>query len=437
MMRPGGSLLKRWGLPVAAGVVLAFILYTLVLHPWPGYPRTMDYVGMYSTARIILDGRAGEMYDLDTQLAYQAPIYNRPGDAVELYGGGFRYNRAPFYVAPILLLALLPYEWSYLVWVLTILAEGALAFWLLATRVYPANNKNLQAWGSTAIIALAFWPVFQGILLGQTSLLELLGLTGFYLLYSRGRTGAAGAVLGLLLFKPQLVLFFLLFLLLRGSWRGLLGFLLVAIVLGVISVAVAGVDGALQYIELTRQNYGWNCIYGVYVEMHQSWRGLFTGLLVTPCALAGDQPEIFTAPALAQADLIANVFNALTIVVATLVLWRWRHSQPGTSYFDLAFAVLMLTSQLASPYSFPQDLTRMVLAAVLLLRVTRTMPGLLPAWLEPRRLIAIAIALGPFATVQSAQRIHPLVWLMVAVFAGLCVVLLRPESTAEPRSVMP
>jgi hypothetical protein len=76
----------------------------------PGrHPR--DGLRRRHTARIILDGRAGEMYDLDTH-CYQAPIYTGPAPQLNSTAASAITTHPSTSQYP-LLLAPLPYEWSY------------------------------------------------------------------------------------------------------------------------------------------------------------------------------------------------------------------------------------------------------------------------------------------------------------------------------------
>jgi hypothetical protein len=59
------------------------------------------------------------------------------------------------------------------------------------------NGPTLLDWGSRWLL-----PFASLLLLGQTTLLELLLLTGFYVLYRQGREGLAGAVLARAAVRP-------------------------------------------------------------------------------------------------------------------------------------------------------------------------------------------------------------------------------------------
>ncbi len=71
--------------------------------------------------------------------------------------------------------------------------------------------------------SLLFYPTVTWILYGQMTGLLLLIFVGTFIFLRRGRDFAAGAVWGLLLFKPQLAITLAVILLVKGRWRALAG----------------------------------------------------------------------------------------------------------------------------------------------------------------------------------------------------------------------
>jgi hypothetical protein len=236
-------------------------------------------------------------------------------------------------------------------------------------------------------------------------------------------------VLALLAFKPQTVLFFLLVLLLRREWRALAASAATGAVLLVLSFALVGAQGLIAYAQTLNQVAQWICTNGVHLEMHQSLRGLFVGLLVPRCSLG--QSESAMAPALAQADLLANVLSLAVALSLLAIWWRWRKARADSPQFDLAFAATGLAALLASPYVHPQDLTQLVLTLALVLRAGRALPvGRVPTPLPVAGWVGLALLLGPLTMTPAAFSLHPFVLFMAAMYVLLAYALLRLAPTA-------
>jgi alpha-1,2-mannosyltransferase len=429
---PIAQRVRRWSIAAAAGLCLgylaAFILLATPRFDLGVYARGSDFLCWFAAGRMILDGHAAQLYDLQAQIAYQSALTNRPPSGSE---STLIYNRPPFFAAWLAPFAWLPLVPAFASWLLLLLLSGGLALWLIVTQIHPARPPGRTNWLSATIVAFAFFPVFYSVVLGQTSLPELLLVTGFYLLYRQGRTGAAGGLVGLMSFKPQLAALFALVLLVRRSGRGLAAAAAVGALWGVVSLALSGPGSLWAYLQTTQQVYNWNCAYGVFAELQQSWRGLFVGLLVPRCAAGLSESAV--APALAQANLLGTLFSAATILVTLAAFWRWRHAPSDSPAFDLAFAAMCVSTVLASPYANPTELTRLVLVYALLQRVSRAAPGWLPAALHLPTLAGVAVAGGLAPMVAATYGVHPFVWLMLGVYAVLVYTLLvKPQPAPAP-----
>src|SRR5439155_1369222 len=86
---------------------------------------------------------------------------------------------------------------------------------------------------------------------GQNSLLSLFILAAVYVLLRHGHDRIAGAVLGCLLYKPQLVVLLAALLLLDRRWRALAGLGATAVLLAAVALALS-VPATLAYLALSR-----------------------------------------------------------------------------------------------------------------------------------------------------------------------------------------
>lgn len=177
-------------------------------------------------------------------LAGGNPYGPYPGLAGELYPPGFYPYPPPTLVlgTP---LALLPWQLSGLI--LTLASVVGLERWARQTS------------GRSALPWMLLWlPVLQGLVIGQTTLLALVGLLFAELAYRRSRDWRAGLLLALAVLKPQAVILPAAWLLFRAArerrWGLPLAFLVVSTTIWVAALVAAGpgilprwVDGLRAY----------------------------------------------------------------------------------------------------------------------------------------------------------------------------------------------
>lgn len=111
--------------------------------------------------------------------------------------------------------ALLPYGVGLTVWMTLGFGCWFAAHRLVQRHILGEPMAHLLAAG-LLLLPLTIWTQYA-----QTTPLVLLVLTGAYVLLLRGREGAAGALLSLLTFKPQLAIGMALALAVKGRWRAL------------------------------------------------------------------------------------------------------------------------------------------------------------------------------------------------------------------------
>ena len=211
-----------------------------------GFVLGVDYPQFYAGARMVAEGRSAEVYDVG---AFRA----------ELLEGLHRERTKllPLYPPPILVafapLGVLPYRASVAVYA----ALAATLLWAgaqLHRRIAPVASAADARTAGLAYFAL--WPVAATLLVGHPS--PVLGLIapGAALALRAGRPLAAGVLLGLLAYKPQLCAAAGLALLGAGRWRLLAGFALGAGALCAATLPVVGweawqglLDQAMQFCQ--------------------------------------------------------------------------------------------------------------------------------------------------------------------------------------------
>src|SRR5215471_18470703 len=165
-----------------------------------GKPIGTDFSNVWAAGRLVLDGEPAAPYDPARQHAAEKKAFS--GHEVPFFG----WHYPPFFLIVAAALALLPYGWALLAWI------------ALTLPVYLVVMRAIVPRPETLLIALAFPAVYVNIGHGQNGFLTAALLGGGLLLLDR-RPATAGALLGLLAYKPQFGLLIPLVLVATGRWR--------------------------------------------------------------------------------------------------------------------------------------------------------------------------------------------------------------------------
>ena len=272
-------------------------------------------------------------------------------------------------------LSYLPY--SVAGWIWTGLLAAALAFtWY---QVAPGRRlvRLIHGVGAAALL-----PVFVGILFGQVSLLVVVAVALSWWLLLSGRPWLAGLALSVLILKPQIAFLVPLALLLSGYWRVVLAWLAVSVPLAIVTLLATG-TAAFHHIS-------------------QSLR-----------AVSG-VPGPIQSSLLRQLPLpLAIIGIVLVLGVGAFILWRGRGSGPS-----LPVAIGLISSILVSPYVNFYDLSALVLAAWLILRLDP------PRWQK-------AVTFGMYLPLYGAP-IWPLVTLLCLCGWLVSLAALRTRRLSRP-----
>lgn len=228
-----------------------------------------------------------------------------------------------YYPPPFLLfvawLATLPYLLSLFSWLAITLAGYVLVVRRIAPHPYTAG------------LILAFPGTFQNAIYGQNGFLSAL-LLGQGLLLLEQQPGLAGAILGLLVYKPQIAFLMVIALAAGRRWRALLAACTSAAVVIMVSIACYGIAS-------------WETFFGT-LPLVQHY--LATGTLPW-----SRMPTFFAQARLwgASVPLAYGVQALFTAAAVGAVVWVWRKP-----LLPLAYVVLTAGIFLATPYSFEYDL---------------------------------------------------------------------------------
>jgi hypothetical protein len=217
------------------------------------------------------------------------------------------------------------------------------AWWIAAPGAGPARSLWLLA-------GIAWYPLLYGLNLVQADLVVVLIVAAGWKLAESNRPYLAGAVVGLTVIKPQLVLAVPLVLLLGGRWRMVLAWGAVASLLAILSLIALGTGGLNDYRAIVA---------------HESQ--MVNNRYFTLAYLLGPGTMSYVGP-------------AVVLIVAAIGAYLNRRA----SYARL-FALGLVASTFAATYWHLQDYTILVLAAWLFWRDNP------PAW-QKAWLLVVALA---------------------------------------------
>jgi len=290
-----------------------------------------DYLEFYAAGWMIRHGQAARLYDPEAQLAAERAIL---GPSLPAYHA---FLNPPFLALLFVPLSLLPYPVSFALW-------SAMQLLLLALSLRALSPPS--AFGKAMGWSLTFLPVFASVSFGQNGLLSLALLTGVWIMWRRNRSLATGALSGLLLYKPHLLLGLLLLWGMEGprGWRALFG-------LGLTGAALLTLSGAL--LPEATAAYGRFAL-NLYPDL-PSWKEFPLWHLHSPRGfwrlLLPGHPRLTDALALLSALLATGV-----------VLRFWRRHRADARRFAAAVALTLYLT----PHAMIYDWAILLLPALLL-----------------------------------------------------------------------
>jgi Glycosyltransferase family 87 len=330
-------------------LLLLFLAGMLALHvvvAWrsrelirKGYP---DFTALYSAGKIVGQGLRKQLYDSRTQYRIQQEF----AAGVSIRQGPLPYIHPPWEALLFVPFAWFSYPMAYLLWnAVNVLILLSLPF-ILRNHLPQLKHVSALFW---LFVSLAFYPIFFDLLQGQDILPLLLFFTLAFVSLKQNNDLAAGCWLGLGLFRFHLVLPLIFVLLLHKRLKALLGFVLVALVLAMVSVAMIGWNAALTY-----PSFVWHVEtvmgHGAIVPVDMpNLRGLFHTFLAAHSSKLA----------------IQLVVAALSVALLLFASAKWRVAREGTA-FDLGFSLVVVTTILVSYHANTYDLALLFLPVMLL-----------------------------------------------------------------------
>lgn len=349
-----------WELSALAWILLLPYIMTAHGHlDWSGHALGRDFVNYWSAGQMVREHQVAPIFDRDAFLAAERRLFD---------------PRLPFHFwsyPPVALFLVAPLGWLPYIPGLIIWSVFGVAVLVPAAKSFlpdPREAALLVVCPATAI----------DIALGQNGAISAALLIGGLSLWRR-RPAAAGALLGLLIFKPQMALMLPLAVLAERRWTTMAA--AAAVVLALLSLSVP--------------------VFGV-----QAWRGFLTGSLQTQQLMLtqGSGPFQWMMPTLLMSGrllglptTVAMTAQAIGAVAAMWAVWNgWRSDADP----EAKAALLMAATFLASPQAFNYDLIPAAFSALVLWRRDQSAIGqgvALMVWGLPILMIALqaADAIGP------------------------------------------
>jgi hypothetical protein len=296
-----------------------------------------DFTIYYCAGTIVRRGLGHQLYDNVTQFKVQREF--SPEVAIRL--DALPYNHPPFEAVIFAPLAYVSYPSAFTLWTLANLAMLISLPFLLQPELHHLQSYSWPFW---VFASLGFFPIFFAMLQGQDAILLLFLYTLAFVCLKRNRDALAGGWLAFGLFKPHLILPFILLLLVQGKKKVLYGFVPIAAVLALLSAVVVGWEGMLQYP-----------VYVLHLEATMA-RGAI---------MPSDMPNLRgVLYLLLHGDSYVGVVTlALSVGVLIFAAWRCRTE---ASLFGSKFSLGAVSTVLVSYHGLGYDLSLLMLPILLL-----------------------------------------------------------------------
>ncbi|MBN2148146.1 MAG: DUF2029 domain-containing protein [Anaerolineales bacterium] len=264
---------------------------------------------------------------------------------------------APFISTPYVAMAYgaltgLPLPWALGLWAAfsVICAGGAVV--LLQRFLIPEWLKKAGlSPGQMGMILASCFALVIGFQAGQNHTLTLLLVSAIVLATQREKWLLAGVLAGLLAYKPQFALGFLIIWLIWRQWKALLGFGLVAGAWAGLSLLIHGIEPYRHYLAFSE----------LLLMLPYAKDSFPIAIMATPYALLATLIPPRFAPALQAA------FSGLGVALALgLGIVAWRHRRLPVAQRNAALALAIFFPLLIMPHTLVYDLLILIPALFLL-----------------------------------------------------------------------
>lgn len=191
-----------------------------------------DYLSFWSSGYIANTKGYSYVYDLNIQAGVQQ-MYTPTGEKFGVVPTPF----FPIFIIPFQLMALFSPSVSFSLW--TVIN-------LVLLFLYLKNRILTNFPGRYLLATMLTVPVFQNFYYGQVEVCLMIFISEFLIASRKGELFKSGIWLGLLLWKPQLLILIVPFLFIKKSWATLTGFFTTSLFVFLSSLILIGVNGFIQ-----------------------------------------------------------------------------------------------------------------------------------------------------------------------------------------------
>jgi len=294
---------------------------------WVLFP---DFLVFHAAARAFFEGNLSIIYDFSAFVAYENRIYvDRFPSPV-----GFR----PFLYPPVWLLLILP------VALLGVAAAyGAFMAATAAISYVLIGRSDIYGWLAVITSPAALWTMISG----QNAFLTIGLFYGGMGLLTRS-PAAAGILLGILSYKPQLWILVPVALVAGRHWKALAFAIGTALGLSLLSLLVFGFDFWIRFFEMTREASSPEIVNMMFRDV-----SIYMTTILAAARILGVPPDV------------AGVLHVVGALAGCALVWfgfrRYPHSDERTAV--LAAGTLLLT-----PYLVNYDMLLLMPAAIAIFR---------------------------------------------------------------------
>jgi hypothetical protein len=279
----------------------------------------------------------------------------------------------------------------------------ALAIWVAAgTALCSSLLSRLAGWPMALLATIGAPAAFLNLLSGQNGYFTAAALAGGLMLLDR-RPIIAGALLGLLCFKPHMAVLLPIALMVGGRWRAFLAAGASAGFFTAVSAMLYGTDAWFAFLEQMAYQRQ-------LMEMpHDDW--------------FHRMPTVFAALRLAGSGInqayAAQMVSTALAIAAVVLVWKSRCTT------EIKAAAVVVAVFLATPYAWDYDMVVLLFASAWIAR-----DGLRSGYLSGEKIMAAALLVLPlpmiFLGTLLRLQIGPLVlWLLLLLLLRRARVLQR------------
>lgn len=347
----------------AAGVAV-FIATVWTAHAIIARPETqepgfgLDFIAFYTAGSFVDQARLNDLYNLEAVHQFQRQLAAASSfDIGRAYGPWWN---PPFYALVFAPLARLPYQVASAIWISINLVCFALACTLLCRFLPDKTKRSTRA--LVPVLTILSAPFILAISHAQNTCTSLLLLTLTVIFWRNRRPLLAGAVGGLMFYKPQVAAVLACVLVIDLGWKAAAGYALTGA--GLLAANLILLPGTLaDYLHRlpgnvrsfqTQTLYPWE----QHVTLKAFWRLLLQGHSL------GDATTSVTALTIVSGAVIAAMLLGVLMRTRTDRA-RDAEGQCAAPRRDRLIAAAVVATPLLMPFYFDYDLLLLAVPAVL------------------------------------------------------------------------